>query len=79
MPVLRQQRFPAVVTELSAQTAPVFSWQQSSSLVQAQVASLVHRLPSGALQLVLPDDTQVPPPVPVAPASPPEQRPPQQS
>jgi hypothetical protein len=69
MPVLRQQRLPAVVTTLFVQTAPVGSWQQSSSVVQAQVAFDVQRLPSDALQPVFPDGAHAPP----------EQRPPQHS
>ncbi len=59
--MVRQHRLPAVVTTLFVQTAPVFSWQQSSSVVQAQEESLVQRLPSAALQAVFPEETQLPP------------------
>ncbi len=69
VPVVRQQRLPAVVTALLEQTAPVFSWQQSSSVVHAHESLLVHRLPSDALHEVTPDETHAPL----------EQSPPQQS
>jgi len=66
---VRQQRIPAVVTTLFEQTAPVFSWQQSSEVVHAHDSTDVHRLPSAALHAVMSDAAHAPP----------EQRPPQQS
>jgi len=68
IPVWRQHRFPIVVTLLLVQTAPVPSWQQSSSVVHAHVATDLQRLPRDATHEVFPDDAHVPP----------EQRPPQQ-
>jgi hypothetical protein len=60
VPVVRQQRLPAVVTALWSQTAPVDSWQQSSLVVHAHKEALVHRLPSAAVHPVLPEEVHAP-------------------